>query len=111
MQWIQLTDENQLNNIITRSREKSQVIFKHSTRCGISSVAFKRLEKMETQQNVDFYFLDLVAHRNISNKIAEIFNIHHESPQVLVIKGGECVYDESHLGIMAQDILKQAALN
>ena len=109
MQWIQLTDEGQLSHIIAQSQIKAQVIFKHSTRCSISSVALQRLQKATQPDGLDFYFLDLLAHRSISNKIVETFQVHHESPQVLVIKNGECVFDESHLGISMNDIVKQAA--
>jgi bacillithiol system protein YtxJ len=108
MNWIQLTDEAQLQQIITHSQTKPQVIFKHSTRCSISSVALQRLQKTSQPDGLDFYFLDLLAHRQLSNKIAETFGVHHESPQVLVIKDGGCIFDESHLGISMNDIVEQA---
>lgn len=107
MQWIDLKDEAQLNEIKKASDTRPQVIFKHSTRCSISSVAMQRLKKSE-MPGVDFYYLDLIAYRNVSNKIAEKFKVHHESPQILVIKNGECVYDESHLSISVDDILNHA---
>ena len=109
MQWIQLTEEGQISQIIAQSQIKPQVIFKHSTRCSISSVALQRLQKATQPDGLDFYFLDLLAHRSISNKIVETFQVHHESPQVLVIKNGECIFDESHLGISMNDIVKQTA--
>jgi len=108
MQWIHLTDEEQLKQIISNSEAKPQVIFKHSTRCSISSVAYQRLQKAQLPEGIDFYYLDLLAHRPISNKIAEVFRVHHESPQVLVIREGKCVYDESHLAISMIDIVESA---
>ena len=99
MEWILLTDEEQLSNIITRSKEKAQVIFKHSNRCSISSVALQRLQRANKPGEIDFYFLDLIRYRSVSNKIAEIFKVRHESPQVLVIKDGVCIFNESHLSI------------
>lgn len=110
MHWIHLTDEEQLNKIVTSSNERPQVIFKHSTRCSISSVALQRLQKANQPEGVDFYFLDLIAYRSLSNKVAQTFGIPHESPQVLVIKNGSCVYDESHLGISMDEIADQAAV-
>jgi bacillithiol system protein YtxJ len=86
MNWIELKSEDQLNQIIEQSKIKPQVIFKHSTRCSISSMAKGRLERSFAPENADFYFLDLIAHRNISNKISSLFNIFHESPQILIIK-------------------------
>ncbi len=108
MEWIQLTNEEQLNRIINLSKQKTQVIFKHSTRCSISSVAWKRVQKNDVQTNIDFYFLDIISYRSLSNKIADTFKVHHESPQILVIKDGECIFDESHLSISIDDILEQA---
>ena len=96
-----MTDEEQLKQLISKSGTKPQVIFKHSTRCSISAVAFQ-------PGDIDFYYLDLLAHRPLSNQVAEVFNVHHESPQVLVIKNGKCIYDESHLGISMMDIVESA---
>jgi len=108
MHWIHLTDEEQLKNIISKSQSKSQVIFKHSTRCSISSLALQRLQKAQQPGDVDFYFLDLIAYRNLSNKIADTFKVYHESPQILIIRDGECIYDESHTGISMSDIMDHA---
>ncbi len=108
MNWITLTNEQQLHQLKANSNTKPQVIFKHSTRCSISSVAKNRLEKSTQPDEIDFYFLDLIKFRAISNKIAEDFKVCHESPQILVIKNGECIYDESHSGIDMEDIIEQA---
>jgi bacillithiol system protein YtxJ len=108
MHWIHLTDEEQLKQIISKSQNRTQVIFKHSTRCSISSVAFQRLQKSDQPADIDFYFLDLIAYRGLSNRVADVFKVHHESPQVLVIKDGECIYDESHLSISMDEIIDSA---
>jgi bacillithiol system protein YtxJ len=107
MNWINLVTEDQLTKIKELSTTQPQVIFKHSTRCSISNVAKNRLEKSTTPSGVDFYYLDLLNYRNISNKIAEDFSVYHESPQILIIKNGECVYDESHGGIMMDSIVEE----
>ena len=107
MEWNQLTSEQQLKEICDKSAERPQVIFKHSTRCSISSVALQRLEKAKAPFDVDFYFLDLINYRNVSNKVAETFGVNHESPQVLIIKDRQCIFDESHLGISMADIADQ----
>lgn len=109
MNWIPLTSEDQLANIVTRSLEKPQVIFKHSTRCGVSSVVLGRLERAESSDTVDFYFLDLIQYRSISAQIVEQFHVAHESPQVLIIKNGSCTFDESHTAINMDEILEQSA--
>lgn len=107
MNWIPLTDEKEFAEILKKSAEKPQLIFKHSTRCSISSMAKSRLDKADTPDSVDFNYLDLISYRNLSNKIAKDLAVHHESPQVILIKNGECIYDESHSGIRMDDILEQ----
>jgi bacillithiol system protein YtxJ len=108
MNWINLTDDQQLNSIKELSNQKAQLIFKHSTRCSISSMAKSRLERSTPPEDIDFYYLDLIQYRQLSQKIAEDFDVYHESPQILLIKNGECVYDESHSGIHMDDITEQA---
>jgi bacillithiol system protein YtxJ len=110
MNWHHLTSEEGLAALKERSKELPQVIFKHSTRCSISSVAYQRLQKSDTPAGIEFHLLDLISYRSLSNKIADDFGVHHESPQVLVIKNGECVYDDSHMGISMRDIIDQAAV-
>ncbi len=110
MNWIPLTTEEQLEQIKQKSATVPQVIFKHSTRCSISSMVLDRLERSAAPGSIDFYYLDLIAYRSISNRIAELFHVHHESPQVLVIKNGECIYDESHMGIRMDEVAEQAGV-
>lgn len=111
MNWIQLNSDHQLDELIRASDNQPQVIFKHSTRCNISTMAKSRLERAGLPGHVPFYYLDLLSHRPISNKIAELFSVEHESPQVLVIKSGKCIYAESHSGIHMDEILQKASMN
>ena len=107
MDWIEINDLSVLEQIKIKSFLQPQVIFKHSTRCSVSSIAKNRLDKSERPEGSDFYFLDLIKHRDVSSAIAELFQVHHESPQVLLIKNGECVYDESHYAISIVEIVDQ----
>jgi bacillithiol system protein YtxJ len=107
MNWTELTTEDQLKNLVEKSLDKPQVIFKHSTRCSISSVIKKRLETGKANEDIDFHYLDLLTHRSLSNKIADDLNVYHESPQVLLIQNGKCIFDESNLVIRMQDILSE----
>ena len=109
MNWIALDSEEKIDEIKQNSQQSPQVIFKHSTRCSISSMAKSRLERATPPEGIAFYYLDLIAHRNVSNKVAEVFDVSHESPQVLIIKNGSCVYDESHSGIDMDEIAGQTA--
>jgi bacillithiol system protein YtxJ len=106
IKWIPLEDLGQLNEIILLSDEKPVVIFKHSTRCSISRMALKQFEKEYdlSDNEVTTYFLDLIAFRDISNEIASRFGVVHQSPQLLLIKGGKSVYDVSHSAIDAVEL-------
>ena len=112
MNWIDLNDIQQLADIKALSTIRPQIIFKHSTRCSISTMAKSRLEREEQPATADFYYLDLIRYRNISDQVAEDFDVHHESPQVLLISDKACVYEESHSGIQMAEIVEQLeALN
>src|SRR4051812_48503584 len=106
MHWIHLTDVDQLQNLIVRSQEKPQVIFKYSNRCSLSEIVFSRLQKNCCPEHMDFYFLDLITYRELSDKIAETFKVRHHSPQILLIKEGECIFDESHSDISMEEIME-----
>jgi len=107
MNWKILDKEEQLNVIKEASFNKTQLIFKHSTRCIISKMALKNFESdFNLEDTIDAYYLDLIAYRTISNEIADTFNVEHQSPQILVIKNGVVVYNESHEGIDAK-VLKE----
>lgn len=106
--WKVMHQLEDIDDIIRLSALRPQVIFKHSTRCSISSVAKRRLEHALPTEGIDFNFLDIIALRNISNKVGQVFEVWHESPQVLLITDGECIYDESHMGINMDDLNQQA---
>jgi len=104
MNWHPITTVEQLEQIKEASFITPQVIFKHSTTCSISRMALDRFERAATPEKVDFHYLDLLNFRTLSNEIATFFQVHHESPQVILIKNGECIYDESHYGIMMDEL-------
>jgi len=102
MNWIELKTLTQLEQLREESKEKTALIFKHSTSCSISKTALSRLERNWNEQElppVSPYYLDLLSFRTISNSIADSFDVDHQSPQVLIIKDGKSVYDRSHFDI------------
>lgn len=106
--WIFLTTESQLEEITKKSFEKIQVVFKHSTRCSISSVSMNKFVKNYNvpKEDADLYYLDLLNYRSVSDEVGYKFQVMHQSPQVLVIKNGEAVYDASHYSIQTDKILE-----
>ena len=97
IKWNVISEENDIDSIIELSHQKPCLIFKHSTRCSISTMAKNRLERnWDENVQIEFYYLDLLAFRSVSNKIATLFDVEHQSPQVLLIKMGECKYTSTH---------------
>jgi len=99
--WIALTSVSQLDEILNNSDNKTQAIFKHSTRCGVSSMVIKQFEKQSDFNHIDFYYLDLLKYRDTSNIIASKFNIIHQSPQLIVLKNKKVIASNSHHEILS----------
>lgn len=107
--WKELSSLETLEKLEEDSSQKTVVVYKHSTRCGVSRVVLRNLEAeydLPKSAPVDLYFLDLISHREVSNKIAEKFGVRHESPQLIIIKNGKAVYDASHQSVSAESIKK-----
>jgi bacillithiol system protein YtxJ len=103
--WNDLTDLGQLNEIISLSNDKPVAIFKHSTRCSVSRMALRQFEnEFDLSDKVTAYFLDLIAYRDVSNEIASRFGVTHQSPQLILIKDGKAVYNASHSDIDAEEL-------
>jgi bacillithiol system protein YtxJ len=104
MHWNPLTDLDQLDEIVEISQNQPVVIFKHSTRCSISSTALSRFERAWGDTENAAFYLDLIAYRPISLEIAEKFGIQHQSPQSLVINKGACTYSATHWDISVDEL-------
>lgn len=105
-QWQVLNSIEQLQAVIDASNERPIGIFKHSTRCSISSMAKSRIETAMSDSTPDLYLLDLLSHRDVSNAIEEQFDIQHESPQLILLHMGKPLYNASHGMINMKDLLK-----
>lgn len=111
--WKNITSVEQLSDLLHNVGEKPILLFKHSTRCGISSMVLNSFEgDWNTGSDLcDLYFIDLLSHRDVSNEVAVLTGIIHQSPQAIVIKGKEIIYDATHSSINAraiQSLLKKA---
>jgi bacillithiol system protein YtxJ len=101
IQWEPLESVDQLDNVIKNSTLKPKVIFKHSTRCGISRMVLRHFENdfKKNDDEVTFYFLDLLNYREVSADVASKLNVIHQSPQVIILYNKEILHTESHQGI------------
>jgi bacillithiol system protein YtxJ len=110
--WKKLESIDMLEAAIKRSFDLPVVIFKHSTRCSISSTALNRLERgwdFPAGEGPEMYYLDLIAFRQVSNAVADQLKVHHESPQLILVKNGEAVFDASHNYITMAELREELA--
>ena len=104
-EWIPLTSETEVDLAIEKSMEQPVLLFKHSIRCSISSMALSRFENQwDTSLNCACYFLDLISYRSVSNYITDRTSVIHQSPQCIVIWKGNVIYQASHNGIDTTEI-------
>jgi len=104
MNWKVVTSIDEIDEIKKFSFQKQVIVFKHSTRCGISRSVLRKFEQkcLGFENDYHFYYLDLLKFRSISNEIASAFKVHHQSPQILVIKNGEQIAHHSHYDIISE---------
>jgi bacillithiol system protein YtxJ len=106
--WRRFPNEEALVQAIDQeSYEKPVLIFKHSSRCSISATALARLERAwdESLQHAFIpYLLLVIEERPLSNAVARMADVEHQSPQLLLFKDGKCVYHSSHLAIDAESL-------
>jgi bacillithiol system protein YtxJ len=105
--WLPLTSIDQLDTIADASKGKTQLIFKHSTRCGISRMVMNQfVSAYDVDSNADLYYLDLLNYRDVSNEVGYKFQVMHQSPQLLVLRNGVVVAHASHGAINEMDLEK-----
>lgn len=105
--FFKIDNKETLDKLITDSRTTPIVIFKHSTSCGISSAAYREMEKLEAPVNL----LEVQSARDVSREIADRTGIRHETPQVIVLKDGKAVWDASHFDVKAGAVRKALESN
>lgn len=83
-------------------------IFKHSTRCSISTFADAEVQSFASAHpEVPIYLVLVVESRDTSRAVADGLAVTHASPQAILVRGGKSVWDASHNGVTA-DALAQA---
>jgi bacillithiol system protein YtxJ len=106
--WIPLQTEAELSDVLEHSNNQPILIFKHSTRCSISSMALDRfINQWDKSNQCVCYFLDLIAYRSVSNAVEARTGVIHQSPQVIVLWKSHVIYDASHNGISANEIKEE----
>lgn len=106
MTWKTVTTEADVQDLL--NTDQYSLIYKHSPRCMTSLMAFRNMKSgSEADYSIPFHIVDVIQDRAVSGLIAETFAVKHESPQVLIVKNGECVFNISHEDIVLRDIVKK----
>lgn len=108
MHWINLDSAARFDALL--ETEKVFAVFKHSTRCSISTNARYRLER-EWIFDIPVYEVDVLRQRELSMHIAERSGIRHESPQLILFRDGQPVYHGSHTFIFVSEIESELIQN
>ena len=106
MDWKVLNSESQFLDLL--ANESLYAVFKHSTRCSISTMAKNRVER-DWNLELPIYYLDLIQFRSVSNLITEKSGVEHQSPQLIVFQNGTPIYDASHNAISINDLKMEIA--
>ncbi|MEO1435334.1 MAG: bacillithiol system redox-active protein YtxJ [Bacteroidota bacterium] len=106
LSWTPLTSLEELNQLDQHSHQRPCGIYKHSNRCHISSMAKSNLEEDWRLEEgaINMYFLDVIEHRAIAREVADRYQVAHQSPQILVIRDGECTYEAAQLDITFEEL-------
>ncbi len=108
--WVEITSTDAIERIIHRSNRKPQFIFKHSTRCPVSSQAYSEVSSVTDAicDDVEINYVDVISYRAVSREIAKLLDIEHESPQIILVENNKVVWNASHFDIEAEAILEKA---
>lgn len=109
MNWITINNEEEVQNIY--KSDNYAIIYKHSPRCMTSLMAYRQLKSdvnSVPDVQIPLYIVDVIKNRKESMAIASNFKVEHESPQILVVKNGQCLYDASHEAISLMETLEYA---
>jgi bacillithiol system protein YtxJ len=106
LHWKELSQTSQLGELIDLSHRRPCIILKHSTQCTTSAMVKWQLESEWdlAPEEMDVYLLDVIRQRALAREIANRFQVFHQSPQILLIREGECTYDADHLDITLEEL-------
>ncbi|HEX5965602.1 MAG TPA: bacillithiol system redox-active protein YtxJ [Pyrinomonadaceae bacterium] len=98
--FFRIDDRATLQSLISDSKQKTVLVFKHSNACGVSARAYRELEKLEGQVNL----LEVQAVPDLSRELENFTGVRHETPQVILLRDGKAVWNASHFDVNAASV-------
>ena len=99
--FFKIDNHAALENLLTDSTKKPVIVFKHSNACSISARAYREMEKVDGVN-----ILEVQSARAISNEVADLTGVRHETPQVIIFRDGKAVWNASHFDVVAAEVRK-----
>ncbi len=98
-----LYDVKSLDAAIAESRERPVLLFKHSRYCGVSCEALDELQSHieSARGNASYKMITVQTHRPVSDAVAQRLGLRHETPQAILLRDGQIVWNASHFRITA----------
>ena len=88
-----------------RAAESACLIFKHSTRCPVSTEAHRQVERfLQSQPGANVAVVLVVENRPVSLAIAAALDVQHASPQAILLRDGEATWNASHWDITVESL-------
>lgn len=102
---IPVADQEDLERLFAASAEQPVVLFKHEYGCPISTHAYWEIASAPYEISL----IDVARQKSLSLELATRLDIRHESPQVIVVRDGQAIYDASHWDISKDDVTRALA--
>lgn len=112
MSYTDVTSTAALAEMITLSEQQPVLFFKHSRTCGISDRAFREFERyLQSPESTQVRNCVIVVQtaREVSNSLARLMGIEHETPQAILVRDGRAVWNDSHMALKSE-ALKMAVV-
>jgi bacillithiol system protein YtxJ len=102
----ELRGVEELDTVLTSSRERPILLFKHSYSCGVSAEALDELvaHLNDREHDVRVAMVTVQTHREVSNAITAKLGVRHETPQALLVRDGRVVWSASHFRVTSQSV-------
>jgi len=110
MNWININSAESISEILELSKKEKVMILKFSPKCAINYVVRNLLERewVEGEMRMKTYMVDVIANKDISEKLEKEFGVTHESPQALILQNGKPVFNASHGKVIFSELRKYA---
>lgn len=108
-QYRELKNSDDWRQVLEASSDRPALVFKHSTTCPISAGAWREFESYLNSgpnENADYVMVKVIESRGVSSQIANDLGIRHQSPQVILVRDRQAVWDTSHGRITARSLRK-----